>query len=66
MGVVPLPDWIVADALAGGQLTRVLADHATPVSGIHAVYPTNRMLTPVVRAFVDHVIGDLRIRGIPA
>jgi DNA-binding transcriptional LysR family regulator len=25
LGLVPAPDWLVADALAAGQLTRVLA-----------------------------------------
>lgn len=64
-GLVPLPDWAVADALAGGRLTRVLPEFETPSSGIFAVYPTNRLLTPVVRLFVEHVISDLRARGVP-
>jgi DNA-binding transcriptional LysR family regulator len=64
-GLVPLPDWAVSDALAAGHLARVLAEHATPVSGIYAVYPTNRLLTPVIRAFVDHLVRELRARGVP-
>ncbi|MBS0639625.1 MAG: LysR family transcriptional regulator [Acetobacteraceae bacterium] len=66
MGIAPSPEWIVGDALAAGLLTRVLADFATAVSGIYAVYPTNRLLTPVVRAFVDHLVRDLRARGVTA
>jgi DNA-binding transcriptional LysR family regulator len=66
LGLAPAPDWLVADALAAGQLARVLADFETPASGIYAVYPTNRLMTPVVREFVEHVIGDLRTRGVPA
>ena len=32
---------------------------------IYAVYPSNRLLTPTVRAFVDHLARDLRARGLP-
>lgn len=64
LGCVALPDWSVADALAAGQLEQVLADFATPKAGIYALYPTNRLVTPSVRAFVDHLAGDLRARGV--
>ncbi len=59
-----MPDWAAAEALAAGGLTRVLAQFKTPVSGIYAVYPTNRLIAPKVRAFVDHVVRDLRTRGV--
>ncbi len=45
-GLVALPNWMVSDALAAGQLTRVLSDHPGPTSGIYAVYPGNRLITP--------------------
>ena len=64
LGLVVVPDWMVTDALAGGQLVRVLEAFAAPRAGIYAVYPTNRLLTPSVRAFVDHLMRDLRARGI--
>jgi DNA-binding transcriptional LysR family regulator len=64
VGLVALPDWMVADALASGRLTRVLAEFETPRSGIYAVYPTNRLITPKVRAFVDHLVHDLHARGL--
>jgi DNA-binding transcriptional LysR family regulator len=66
LGLTPAPDWLVADALATGQLVRVLTDFDTLSSGIYAVYPTNRLLTPIIREFVDHVAGDLRRRGVAA
>jgi DNA-binding transcriptional LysR family regulator len=66
VGLVALPDWAVVDALVTGQLQRVLVEAETPVSGIFAVYPTNRLTTPKVRAFVDHVVTGLRARGFPA
>jgi DNA-binding transcriptional LysR family regulator len=64
VGIVPVPDWVVADALAAGQLIRVLGEFETPSSGIYAVYPTNRLLTPVVRVFVDHLAKGLSARGL--
>jgi DNA-binding transcriptional LysR family regulator len=44
LGLAAAPEWLVADAMVAGQLTRVLGEHATPSSGIYAVYPTNRLL----------------------
>lgn len=64
LGLVALPDWSVADALAAGRLERVLAEFETPKAGIYALYPTNRLITPAVRAFVDHLTSDLRSRGV--
>ncbi len=65
LGLAAIPEWLVADALVAGRLTRVLADRETPFGGIYAVYPTNRLLTPRVRLFVDHMARDLRARGLP-
>jgi DNA-binding transcriptional LysR family regulator len=63
IGLVAVPDWVVSDALSAGRLTRVLADYPPPPVGIYAVYPSNRMITVKVRAFVDHVARDLKARG---
>ena len=65
LGLTPVPEWLVADALVAGQLTRVLANHEAPSVGIYAVYPTNRLLAPRVRVFVDHIARDLGARGLP-
>jgi DNA-binding transcriptional LysR family regulator len=65
LGVAAVPEWLVADALVAGQLTRVLDKHETPTGGIYAVYPTNRLLASRVRLFVDHLARDLRARGLP-
>ena len=64
LGLVALPDWMVVDLLTAGRLVRVLAEFATPESGIYAAYPTNRLIAPKVRAFVDHVVRDLNARGL--
>ncbi|WP_156964130.1 LysR family transcriptional regulator [Muricoccus aerilatus] len=65
VGLVAIPDWAVSDALASGSLQRVLQSYDTPASGIFAAYPTNRLMAPKVRAFVDHVAALLRERGLP-
>ena len=66
IGLVAVPDWLVADALVAGSLRQVLAEHPGPESGIFAVYPSNRLLAPKVRAFVDHIARELRRRGVAA
>ncbi len=42
-----------AEALAAGKLTVVLADFEQPPMPIHIVYPTSRLLSAKVRAFID-------------
>jgi DNA-binding transcriptional LysR family regulator len=65
LGLAPAPEWLVADALVAGQLARVRAAHEASPSGLYAVYPTNRLVAPRVRVFVDHLVRDLRARGLP-
>ena len=52
LGIAVLPAWAVADALADGALVRLLPRHPLPSSAIYAVYPSNRMMSAKVRAFV--------------
>lgn len=64
IGIAAIPEWMVADLLASGQLVRVLDDHEMASSGIFAVYPTNRLLTPKVRLFVDYLARHLKQRSL--
>ncbi len=64
LGLAPMPDWLAADALAAGHLARVLSHFETATSGIYAVYPSTRLITPIIREFVEHVVADLRARGV--
>lgn len=57
LGVVQLPSFIVADAVAAGQLQPVLCDWRLRDTAVHAVYPHNRYLSTKVRAFVDFLAG---------
>lgn len=41
------------DAVRAGELRVVLADHEPPAVPIHVVYPTSRLLSAKVRAFVE-------------
>lgn len=61
-GLVALPLWAVAAEIAQGRLVRVLGGWETPESGVYAVYPSNRMVTPRVRTCVDHLVRHLRTR----
>ena len=44
-----------ADAIKGGRLRVVLAQFEQPPLPIHIVYPTSRLLSAKVRAFIDLV-----------
>jgi DNA-binding transcriptional LysR family regulator len=53
LGIGQLP-LVMADPLvAQGALQRVLPRWQPPTVDVFAVYPSNRYLTPKVRAFVD-------------
>lgn len=52
-GVVSLPEFVAAPALAGRQLVPVLAPWATRRVEVHAVFPSHKSLSPALRAFVD-------------
>lgn len=56
MGVVNLPDFIVAAALADGRLVEVLEDFRPEGFTVHAVYPQHRQSSLLVRAFSDFLM----------
>jgi DNA-binding transcriptional LysR family regulator len=66
VGVTMIPDWMVVDALAAGTLVRLFADREPAGAGIYAVYPTARLLSPLVRLFVDHLTGEMRQHAVAA
>jgi DNA-binding transcriptional LysR family regulator len=53
LGVGLLPLLIATDGLAAQRLVPVLPQWRPPLIPVHAVYPSNRYLSPKVRAFVD-------------
>ncbi|OYX37358.1 MAG: hypothetical protein B7Y91_01490 [Rhodobacterales bacterium 32-64-14] len=59
VGVTALPEWTVADAIADGRLVHLMPDYPMAESGLYAVYPSNRLMTPKVKLFVEHIIPHL-------
>lgn len=55
MGIATLPMLYAAEGLRTGRLQRVLPHFDRGRRSIHAVYPSRRLLTPKVRAFIDFV-----------
>ena len=53
LGVVTLPNFIAAPAIASGELEILLHGYKLPEADLHAVMPPGRALTARVRALVD-------------
>lgn len=53
LGVVVLPDFLVAEELRAGRLVTLLDDHEAPPVDVFVVYPHARHLSSKVRLFVD-------------
>lgn len=55
LGIACLPEDQVADALADGQLVKVLADAVPPLPAYHLYYPSRRHHSPAFKLFLDAV-----------
>jgi DNA-binding transcriptional LysR family regulator len=55
LGVAVLPAYRCTDDLRAKRLERVLPEWSTPGTPIHAVYPSNRHVSPKVKALLDHL-----------
>jgi LysR family transcriptional regulator, regulator for bpeEF and oprC len=53
LGIGQLPQAVAAECVSDGRLVPVLAPWQPPAVDVFAVYPSNRYLTPKVRAFID-------------
>lgn len=54
-GLAYLPDFGVHDELARGALVSVLDAYTTAPGVFHALWPANRLMSPKVRVFIDHL-----------
>ncbi|MES2296101.1 MAG: LysR family transcriptional regulator [Pseudomonadota bacterium] len=55
---IALQPWLMAqEDIEAGRLVLLLADHPTPTSPLHIVYPFTRHMTPKLRTFVDCVLA---------
>jgi DNA-binding transcriptional LysR family regulator len=59
VGVAALPEYLVADDLASGALTRLLPHHRLPSFRAYAVLPSGRHVPRRVRAFVDFLAAAI-------
>jgi DNA-binding transcriptional LysR family regulator len=66
LGIARLPGFLVADALASGALTEVMADHLTKPQDIFAIHPAIPLTPSKVRAFIEHLETALAERGAAA
>jgi DNA-binding transcriptional LysR family regulator len=53
VGIARLPDFIVGDAIASGELEEILIDWRSPPFGIHLVTPPSRLRPARVEALLD-------------
>ncbi|MFZ2997775.1 LysR family transcriptional regulator [Sphingobium sp.] len=55
VGIARLPDFIVGDALAAGDVEEILADWRAPPFGLHLVTPPSRLRPARVDALLDFI-----------
>jgi DNA-binding transcriptional LysR family regulator len=55
LGIACMPDFLVREALADGQLLSVLDEQVGARGQFKALWPSSRHLSPKVRVFVDHL-----------
>ena len=55
IGIARLPDFIVSDGLASGELEEVLVDWRAPPLGLHLVTPPSRLRPARVEALLDYI-----------
>lgn len=53
MGLVQVPDYMLADELRDARLVEVLARHRAPAQPISLVYPSARRITPRLRVLIE-------------
>lgn len=63
LGVAENLELITAADLASGRLRQVMPEWASPAVPVHAVFPSQRFLTPKVRAFVEHAQAGFPVAG---
>lgn len=55
LGIAYLPEYKVAEDVKTGRLVRILTSWQTEARNLYAVYPSDRYLSPKVRAFLNFI-----------
>lgn len=59
-GIAVLPDFIAEEALAKGEVVRILTDWSLPQSYLHLLSPPSRLRPARVKALSDHLVDTLK------
>ncbi len=59
LGIACLPDFMVHDAIAAGELVRVLDDYNYHQGTFRMLWPSSKHLAPKLRAFIDFMGAEL-------
>lgn len=57
LGVAALPWYVACDSLTSGHVVEVLKGHSLPEQEIHAVYPSPKLVSGKVQAFIAFLQG---------
>lgn len=60
VGVTLVPEFIAAKDVEDGRLVSLLPDYTLPMVPINIVFPTGKLMTAAMRAFLDFM-GNLRL-----
>lgn len=63
LGLAHLPVYVAASHMRVGSLIPVLTSFMVPFGSLSLVWPSNRQLSPKVRAFVDFVVENCAARA---
>lgn len=53
MGMAFLPEWLIDDDLASGQLVRLVPEYTAPAVTLFAAYTSRQYMAPKMRSFID-------------
>lgn len=65
MGLINLPDWVVAEDVAQGRLQIAFANDESAAAGVYALYPDRDFLPAKVRVFLDFLTRRIARRVKP-
>jgi DNA-binding transcriptional LysR family regulator len=59
LGIAYMPDFLARDAVESGLLRLVLEDHLADPGQFSILWPSNRLVSPRLRVFIDHIVETL-------
>lgn len=60
LGLVQLPEFYVFDDINSGRLIPVLEKFEPSDTGVWALYPSSKHLSPKIRLFIDHLVSNFK------